>query len=207
VQGTPDLAGKSATRAKSRSRRESQVDLLRRLRTHHIGTKVLQGRNQLWGVDMALREIILASGLIALSACDTIPNPSPVRGPYVRTTDYYRGYQFTGAFFTPNGDVELMVFNAPVPCDGSACASNAWQSLGTVKAGPVGGQYPFGEGRFQLVMQKEELTRRRGTAAPCYNGEWWSVYFGARDLATGKFTFSDGRPTSAGFFVELPRCR
>lgn len=148
--------------------------------------------------------LAITAGLLA--ACDTIPNPSPIRGPYVRTTDYYRGYHFTGAFFTPNGDVELSVYNAPVACGQSSCASGQWQGLGTVRAGPVGGQYPFTEGKFQVVLQKDELTRRRGMSAPCYPGESWSLMFGARDLATGKFVFSDGRPTTAGFFVELPRC-
>jgi hypothetical protein len=125
----------------------------------------------------------------------------------MRTEDYYRGYHFTGAFFTPGGNVELSVYNAPVPCGRDACASGQWQSLGTVQAGPVGGSYPFTEGKFQLTLQKEALSQRRGVAAPCYPGlSWPQMHFGARDLATNKFILSDGTPSPSGFFVELPHC-
>lgn len=156
---------------------------------------------------MKHRTIALLATLLTLPGCfEGTPNPSPIRGPYMRTEDSYRGYHFTGAFFTPGGDVALSVYNAPVPCGRSACASGEWQGLGTVKAGVVGGDYPFTEGKFQLTLHKEALTQRRGVSAPCYPGGTWTLMFGARDLATNKFIFSDGRPSTAGFFTEVPRC-
>jgi hypothetical protein len=156
---------------------------------------------------MIRNAIILLSLVFSLTACDPVPNPNPskLHAPYLRVEDYYRGHQFVGALFTPGGDVEISVLNAPVPCGQSFCASGAWQSLGTVKAGHVGGQWPSTEGQFRVVFNKEELERRRGVRVTCYPGHWWDTFYLARDVTTNHKAAHNG-PSSSAYWAGAARC-
>lgn len=155
---------------------------------------------------MIKQVFVLTFALLSL-ACPP-DDPSPIHPPYLRVEDSFRGYRFIGAFFTPGGDVALSVFNAPERCGESACTSGKWQSIGVVKAGPVGGQYPNSEGQFQVVISKQELDQRRGIEeAYCYPGNDWAyidVLYSARDMSTGKVTV--GSANSLGYFKDVRPC-
>jgi hypothetical protein len=144
--------------------------------------------------------------VLLLAGCPP-PDPSPIHPPYLRVEDNFGGHKFIGAFFTPGGDVELSVYNAPEPCGQSACTSGKWQSVGVVKAGPVGGQYPFSEGQFQVVISKQELDQRRRVGAYCYPGaDWYTIYvlYTAKDLKTGKVAL--GSASSLAYFKDARPC-
>ena len=146
--------------------------------------------------------ILGLSLILTTTACQTGNNK------YLRVEDYYKGYNFVGARFTPGGTVELQIRNAPTPCgpqNNTYCASGNWEPFGTVQAGPVGGAYPNPEGVFRLLVQRPATDQRLGRPTTCYPGESWSLTFSARDMATGHATIHHGS-TTAGFFGELPRC-
>lgn len=153
---------------------------------------------------MIKQVFVLTFALLSI-ACP--PDPAPIHPPYVRVEDHFGGHKFIGAFFTPGGDVELTVFNAPEPCGQSACTSGKWQSVGVVKAGPVGGQYPFSAGQFQVVISKADMDKRRGVEAYCYPGtDWYYIYvlYSARDVSTGKV--AAGSASSLAYFKDVRPC-
>lgn len=141
---------------------------------------------------------LLAAGIVG--GCQTTGTL-----PYLRVEDYYQGWNFVGARFTPDVDAELRVLNAPVPCGASFCSSGTWQPIGTIRTGPVGGTWPNVQGQFGKVIKRDEMTARRGMAVTCYPGEWWSITFAAKDPVTQRSTIHHGA-TTAGFFYDLPRC-
>ena len=154
-----------------------------------------------------IKQLLVLTFTLLSVACPPKPNPSPIHPPYLRVEDHFGGHKFIGAFFTPGGDVALSVFNAPEPCGQSACTSGKWQSIGVVKAGPVGGQYPFAEGQFQVVISKEELDNRRGVEAYCFPGrDWYDIYvlYTARDVSTEKLTTASA--SSLAYFKNARPC-
>lgn len=154
-------------------------------------------------LSLSRRKHFLLALLVSLLAGCTAMCPKSL--PYLRVEDYYHGWNFIGAKFTPDVDVELYVFNAPVPCGRSFCGSGSWEPIGTMRSGPVGGNWPNYPGQFLKVVQRDEMTARRGMAVTCYPGEWWSLVFYARDPVTSGTALHHGATTS-GFFYDLPRC-
>ena len=152
---------------------------------------------------MKSKFFLIVFATTSLVSCTTTGGPNKT---YLRVEEYYQGWNFVGVGFTPGADVAMSVFNAPIPCGTSFCASNAWQPIGVIKAGPVGGSWPTVQGQFLKVIQRDEMAARRGVVVTCYPGESWDIPHMARDTVTGKFALHGGG-TTAGYFGGLPRCR
>lgn len=154
-------------------------------------------------IAMNRKFVLFCLVMTTLVGCTTTGAPSR---DFLRVEEYYDGWQFIGASFTPGADVALSVYDAPVPCGTSYCRSGTWQPIGVVQAGPVGGAWPNSEGQIRRIIQRDEMASRRGVSVTCYPGASWTLSHVARDTVTGRAVLHGGATTS-GYFGGLPRCR